>query len=1074
MKPGIRQEAFAALFGGSPYIAFIMDASGALLALNECARRYCDQSGLIQNAYRLYLPWAACELRDEALPAARADGVWRGELVLRGIGNQEWAATHTVELQAGGNFQADSYRVVLHELREYDNYSSRLRFKRLFEHHPHPAWVYDVETLRFLAVNHAAVATYGYSEEEFLGMTIRDIRPQEEMGRLDQSLRDTPADAADQSRYWTHLCKDGSIISAEISSHPLTLAGHSARFVMAHDVTEKLRTERALHASEEMNRLVIDHIPHQIFWKGLDLLYRGCNDVFARAAGLHSREEVAGKSDDDFPWAHNAERIRAEDSEIIRTGQPMLEREDHLPFADGSLHWFLIDKLPLHDLAGNTIGVLGTIEDITLRKQVEQTLQLHGRALEASSSAIVITAIRDNSDSVEYANAAFCQLCGYGPETVRGRSLERLLTPEGDEGNALHEAMRAEADISLMVHAPHSDGSLYWAQLRVAPVRDERGAVSHRVCVLTDMTATMNYQAQLEHQANHDALTGLPNRNLCVDRLTQAMGYAQRYNHTVWVAVLDLDNFKQVNDNLGHAAGDELLREVAARLRASLRESDTVARLGGDEFVLVLLNSAQAAPSQAMLQQLLATVAQPVQIGGREVAVSCSMGVSLYPNDGTDASALMRHADIAMYRAKEAGGNHLQFYEAAMHARIVERAEIENELRGALARDEFFLQYQPKASVDSGEILGVEALIRWQHPTLGLVAPARFIGVAEETGMIVAIGHWVIRKACAQNRAWQDAGLPPLRVAVNVSARQFRDRGLLDDVVAALEETGLEAKFLELELTESMMMHDADAAIATIGRLKKVGVALSIDDFGTGYSSLAYLNRFPIDYLKIDQSFVREMLGAPSVAAIVRSVISLGHSLDFRVVAEGVETDAQLAYLRRYGCDEAQGYFLGRPQDPGQIAALLTQEPAPVGQPTGQASNGTLLLLDDEPNILSALGRLFRRDGYRILNANSAEEAFALLAINDVQVVISDQRMPVMNGTDFLSRVKKLYPATVRIILSGYTELETVLGAINRGEIYRFYTKPWDDQALRENVREAFRYHALMRSSDPAPAGTSA
>jgi diguanylate cyclase (GGDEF)-like protein/PAS domain S-box-containing protein len=1071
MEPGTQLEAFAALFGDSPYIAFIMDASGALLALNQCARRYCDAAGQADNAYKLYLPWAACELRDEALPEARQRGVWRGELVMRGIGGQEWAATHTVDLQAGGQDQADIFLITLHELREYDTYGSRLRFKRLFEQHPHPAWVFDVETLRFLVVNEAAVETYGYSEEEFLGMTIRDIRPPGELARLEQSLRDTPSDAADLSRYWTHCRKDGSELSVEVSSHPLILAGRNARFVIAHDVTEKLRIERALHASEEMNQLVIDHIPHQIFWKGLDLRYQGCNDVFARAAGLGTSEEVAGKSDAEFPWAHNAERIRAEDREIIRTGQPLLNREDHMPFADGSLHWFLINKLPLHDVAGSIIGVLGTIEDVTERKQVERALKLHDRALDASSSAIAITAVGGDSDAIEYANAAFYQLCGYSREEVQNRSLEQLLTGDGDASQAaVHEAMRAQSEVTLMVHAPHRDGSLYWAQLRVAPVRGESGEVSHRVCVLTDMTSTMDYQAQLEHHANHDALTGLPNRNLCSDRLAQAISYAQRYGHSVWVVFLDLDNFKLINDNLGHAAGDELLRTVAGRLRGSLRETDTVARLGGDEFVLVLLNGAQVAPSQAMLQQILATVSEPVQLAGREVAVNCSMGVSLYPTDGTDAQMLMRHADIAMYRAKEAGRNQVQFYESAMHARIVERAVIENELRGALARGEFFLQYQAKASVDSGEITGVEALIRWQHPTLGLVSPARFIGVAEETGLIVAIGRWVIRTACTQCKAWLDAGLPQLRVAVNVSARQFRDKGLVDDVVSALADTRLEAKCLELELTESTMMHDADAAVATVKRLKQAGVTLSIDDFGTGYSSLAYLKLFPIDYLKIDQSFVRDMLSAPTVAAIVRSVIALGHSLDFRVVAEGVETEAQLAYLRRYACDEAQGFHLSRPLDPEAFAELLAQDVPQAPPSSEQAPNGTLLLLDDEPNIVSSLTRLLRRDGYRILTANTAEEAFALLAINEVQVVISDQRMPTMNGTEFLSRVKKLYPGTVRIILSGYTELDTVLNAINRGEIYRFYTKPWDDQALRENVREAFRYYALIRGAAPEPA----
>jgi EAL domain-containing protein (putative c-di-GMP-specific phosphodiesterase class I)/CheY-like chemotaxis protein len=344
--------------------------------------------------------------------------------------------------------------------------------------------------------------------------------------------------------------------------------------------------------------------------------------------------------------------------------------------------------------------------------------------------------------------------------------------------------------------------------------------------------------------------------------------------------------------------------------------------------------------------------------------------------------------------------------------------------------------------------------------------------VAEETGLIVAIGRWVLRSACVQNQAWQRAGLAPLRVAINLSTRQFQDPGLSAEVAAALADSGLAAQYLELELTESLMMHNVEEAVQMVAALKRLGVTLSIDDFGTGYSSLAYLKQFPVDYLKIDQSFVRDMLAEPKVAAIVRSVIALGQSLGFKVVAEGVETAAQLAYLRRHQCDEMQGYYFSKPLPADDFAGLLREE---RGLASPQRDDGksqkTLLLLDDEPNVLAALARLFRGDGYRILRALTAEEAFDLLAINQVQVVLSDQRMPGMNGTEFLSRVKKLYPGTIRIILSGYTELESVLNAINSGEIYRFYTKPWDDTALRDNIREAFHYHELIHGRPPAGDG---
>ncbi|MES2257510.1 MAG: EAL domain-containing protein [Pseudomonadota bacterium] len=827
---------------------------------------------------------------------------------------------------------------------DYDSYGSLLRFKRLFEEHPHPMWVYDAVTLRFLVVNAAAVQHYGYTEAEFLDMTIMDIRPPDEHARLAETLATLRQESAQRADYWVHCKKDGTRISVEVSSHALTLAGRPARFVFAHDVTDQLRMETALHESEEMHHLVIDHIPHQIFWKDLDSVYQGCNHVFARAAGVPEPAAIVGMRDTQLPWAHNAERIVAEERAIMASGRANLNQEDHMLFADGSMHWFLINKLPLHDQRGRIIGVLGTIEDVSERK---------------------------------------------------------------------------------------------------------------------------DYQERLEHQANHDALTQLPNRSLFNDRLEQAISYAQRYEHTLLVVFIDLDNFKLVNDNLGHHAGDELLRIVAARLRACVRETDTVARLGGDEFMLILLDGVASTPSQALLQKLLDSVSAPVMLGASEVTISCSVGVSLYPGDGIDAQLLLKQADIAMYRAKEAGRNQVQFYESAMQARVAERAVIEAELRNALARKELSLHYQPKVSLRGGEVTGMEALLRWHHPTLGMVSPARFIGVAEETGLIVAFGRWVIRTACAQAKAWQMAGLPALRVAVNVSARQFRDKGLADDIVAALHDSGLAPRYLELELTESLMMHNIGEVVATVARLKQLGIALSIDDFGTGYSSLSYLKTFPLTYLKIDQSFTRDMLGDPNVAAIVRSVIALGHSLGFKVIAEGVETEAQLAYLRRYQCDEMQGYYFSRPLDTGAFAALLEREQAlPPAQP-GDPARRTLLLLDDDADVLAALARLLRRDDYLILCAQSAQQAFELLAMHPVHVIVSDQRMPEMNGTDFLGRVKKLYPDTVRIILSGYTDLESVLNAINTGEIYRFYTKPWEDQVLRENIQEAFRYHQLLHGMAP-------
>ncbi|MET3133075.1 diguanylate cyclase (GGDEF)-like protein/PAS domain S-box-containing protein [Oxalobacteraceae bacterium GrIS 1.11] len=1039
----------------SPYIAFLLDADGVPLGMNRMARA-------LLGPAPSYAPGAALLLREEGLPQARAHAYWRGELALLGADGGELAVSQMIEFHAATEDEAGFFSCRAYELKDYEAYESRLRFKRLFEEHPHPMWVYDLHSLRFLVVNAAAVSHYGYSESEFLDMTIMDIRPVDERARLLDNLARTLPKGASRSGLWIHRKKDGSLIDVDMSSHSVTISGQPARFVFAHDVSEQIRTETALHEAQETQRLVIDHIPHQIFWKDLDGRYRGCNDVFARAAGLDSSAAVLGKDDDAFPWAANAARIRADDQAIVTSGRAQLDRQDHLLFADGSVHWFLINKLPLHDQRGNIIGVLGTIEDVSLRRQAELTLQLQGRAIEASVNAIVITAHRDGADAIEYANPAFTQLSGYQGAEIIGRNLDFLLGEpvDADDCVALHGALQACGEVTILLRNYHKDGSLFWNQLHVAPVRDAQGALSHHVCVLNDMTAVMRYQAQLEHQANHDALTALPNRNLFGDRLAQAIAYAQRYGKAVWVVCIDLDNFKLVNDSLGHQMGDQLLRTIGGRLRNCIRDSDTVARLGGDEFMLILPDAQRVGASP--LRAVLDAVSAPVLLGEQEVIVTCSVGVSLYPDDGDDAPTLLKHADIAMYRAKEGGRNKVQFYEAAMHARIAERALIEAQLRHALARDELSLHYQPRVDLRSGQVAGMEALLRWHHPQLGMVAPSRFIGVAEETGLIVPIGLWVLHSACAQNKAWQEAGLARLRVAVNLSARQFRDPALADEIVRVLATTGLEAQYLELELTESVMMHNVDEAVAALVHLKALGVALSIDDFGTGYSSLAYLKRFPLDYLKIDQSFIHDMLDDPSGAAIVRSVIALGHSLNFKVIAEGVETEAQLAYLRRYHCDEMQGYYFSRPLPVEQFGRLLAEEASLPGARTAPAGQRTLLLLDDEVNVLASLARLFRRDAYTILRADTPQQAFDLLALHEVQVIVSDQRMPAMTGTEFFSRVKKMYPGTIRIILSGYTDLDSVLSAINGGEIYRFFTKPWDDQNLRENIREAFAYHQLI------------
>ncbi len=439
------------------------------------------------------------------------------------------------------------------------------------------------------------------------------------------------------------------------------------------------------------------------------------------------------------------------------------------------------------------------------------------------------------------------------------------------------------------------------------------------------------YQEQLEYQANYDALTGLPNRNLLRDRLRQSV-FAQRFVRSIGVVFLDIDHFKFINDSLGHNTGDKLLQNVAERLTETVRDGDTVARLGGDEFILVLNDQPGQEVIYRAMQRIMNRIAEPIDIDGQELMVTCSAGISLYPQDGPDVETLLKNADAAMYQAKEKGRNNFQFYTAEMNRQVNERLKTETSLRRALERDEFELYYQPRFNVGSGALVGCEALLRWQHPERGLLLPERFIALAEETGLIVPIGEWVLRSACDQARAWQKDGCAPIAVSVNLSMRQFRQEALANAIDDALRRSGLEPRLLEMELTESLIMHDTEVAIRILLRLREIGVDISVDDFGTGHSSLSYLTKLPISALKIDQSFVQDVKGSGRTdeGLVAQTIISLARNLKLKVVGEGVETAAQFEFLRKHDCDEVQGFHLGKPM-PASEFELFSARPDAVG-----------------------------------------------------------------------------------------------------------------------------------------------
>ncbi|WP_228892743.1 EAL domain-containing protein [Pseudoduganella aquatica] len=573
-------------------------------------------------------------------------------------------------------------------------------------------------------------------------------------------------------------------------------------------------------------------------------------------------------------------------------------------------------------------------------------------------------------------------------------------------------------------------------------------------------------EAQLARHVNYDDLTGLAKLETLQAQLLQLAEQARAGRKTLAALHVDLDRFKDVNDTLGRAVGDQVLAQAALRLVHCAGEGAVLARPGADEFVILLPGLAAPGDAAKAASRMAAQLAEPLAAGllppgAPAIRPLGSIGISLYPDDSAEIGDLLRNAGLAMQEAKRQGGNTCRYYAPELNARMASRFVMESELSRALERGELSMHYQPQCSLQTGVVVGAEALMRWKHPTRGMVAPGEFIKLAEETGLVLPIGAWAIENVCGQLKAWRDAGVKSPPVAVNLSARQFQQAGLVQTVRRALESSGVVGRQLVLELTESAVMQDVEAAIVTLRELKELGVGIALDDFGTGYSSLSHLKRFTIDHLKIDHSFVRDITTSPDDAAICNAVIGLAHNLRVQVVAEGVETVEQMNYLRRRYCDSMQGYLFSKAVPAGAYAQLLASGNK-LALPDAAETPPTLLLLDDEPNIIRSLNRALRLDGYKILAATSASDALKLLAMSPVQVVLSDHRMPEMTGIEFLSRVKDLYPDTVRIILSGYADLDSVIDAINRGAVYRYFTKPWDDEQLRDCVQQAFRHQQLL------------
>jgi diguanylate cyclase (GGDEF)-like protein/PAS domain S-box-containing protein len=589
----------------------------------------------------------------------------------------------------------------------------------------------------------------------------------------------------------------------------------------------------------------------------------------------------------------------------------------HFQVTRGSLETASPHEVALLQMAAHIAGI--AIE----RKRAEMQLQLSSAVFEQGNEIIMITDARARMVRV---NKAFTKITGYSESEALGRNPSMLSSGRQDSTfyKSMWKALLAQGHWQGEVWNRRKDGSVYPEWLSISPVYDAAGALTHFVAIGADITQRKQDEERIRQLADFDPLTALPNRRLLQDRVNTALSHAQRQNEPLALMFLDLDRFKNVNDSLGHQMGDALLIEVARRLTGVLRDQDTVCRLGGDEFVM-LCPATDATGAAHLAEKLLLAIAQRHLILGQEIAITSSIGIAMYPADGDSFEVLSMRADTAMYRAKQSGRNAFCFFTFEMQQLSARTLQLENGLRRALELNQLYLVYQPQIDIQTRAVVGVEALVRWNHPTLGTVSPTEFIPVAEDSGLILSIGEWVLRTATRQLQTWQSAGLPLQQVAVNLSAVQFKNTKLPHVVTQILEECGLPARCLELELTEGVAMNDAQGAIEIMHNLGQRGVRMSIDDFGTGYSSLSYLKRFHVYKLKIDQSFVRDITDDPEDRGIVVAIIQLAKSLGFLTIAEGVETEGQLAFLREHGCDEVQGYFYSRPLLPDALEAFVVQ-----------------------------------------------------------------------------------------------------------------------------------------------------
>jgi diguanylate cyclase (GGDEF)-like protein/PAS domain S-box-containing protein len=980
---------------------------------------------------------------------------------------------------------------------------------------------------RILEFNSAAERVFGYTRQQAVGADLlRLIFPAEahdvQRGVLASYIADGDGSSGHSRRFEAVARRDtGNEFPAEISITRVVIHSEAQLAVFVRDLTERKRAEAGLaHLAA-----IVESSNDAIVSKTVDGRILTWNKAAEILFGYTAEEAIGMPIVKLLPPGHESEEEHIISN--VLSGRRYVGQEARRLRKDGRIIDVAVSVSPIRDARGRITSASKIARDITeavlARERVRRLTRIH-TVLSGINGLIVRVRSRDElfRDTCRIAVSAgefrmawigwadpearqikpiawdgdasvFLEGAspGFEQNEACGQSLiERVIETqvaaicndvENDPRPLMQDQCRTRGINSIAVlPLIETDKSIGVLALYAA----EKGFFDEEeVKLLVELSDDISFALdhlekgeRLDYLAYYDALTGLPNRNLLHDRLNQTIAGATRRRDEVSIVFMDLDDFKLVNDSLGHTLGDKFLKTIAMRLRPCLRETDTVARLGGDEFVLVLPHERRAetptvnhktsetgSPEQlitSLMKRVRAEVAKPVMLAGREFRPTCSVGISVFPQDGTDSDTLLRNADAAMYRAKELGRNNFQFFTADMHERAQRRIDLESRLKRALECDEFELHYQPQVDLLTGAVTGIEALLRWHDPQHGLVGPDQFIDLAEETGLIIPIGELVLRRACLQNKAWQDAGLPALPVAVNISAKQCAQNDIDILVERALRFSGLAAQFLELELTESSSMANPEKIVPLMRRLKQMGVKLSIDDFGTGYSSMSYLKRFPVDKLKLDISFVREITTDSDSLAISEAIITMGHSLHLKVIAEGVETEGQLALLASRGCDEMQGYFFSRPLPAEEIATLLRENRGlPPALLHGTRELPALLVVDDDPEVADLVRSSLNPNEFRLLMARDALEGFEILARDEVGVILCDQRMPGMTGVQFLTKARSMYPDTVRILLSGYENFSELREAINLGGVYKFLGKSWTRVELTRVMKEAFQQY---------------